>query len=137
MPAELTGAGTGERVGGAGALPGPVNETGVAVVRDERVGERTLTIAGRISTARHGSLGGAAAAAAYVLHGTNQVRETIGKSSVHLYPHAHTHLPRSPRLECDHHGRCPARHDEPADVGDGGHPRWRVDRWRRRGPGLG
>jgi hypothetical protein len=79
MPtAELTGAGTGERVGGAGALPGSVNETGVAVVPDERVGEQTPTLAGRMANARNAALGSAAAAAAYVSHGTNQVRETIG-----------------------------------------------------------
>jgi hypothetical protein len=134
MPtSELTGAGTGERVGGAGALPGSANETGVAVVPDERVGEQTPTLAGRISNARDTALSSPAAAAAYVSHGTNQVDETISKSAVrpYLYAYAdHASSPWPPPRP------LAARHNDRADAGDQGHPRERVDRRRRRAPWL-
>lgn len=38
---ELTGAGTGEHIGGAGALPGVLGEDGVTKLPDERLADQT------------------------------------------------------------------------------------------------
>jgi hypothetical protein len=85
LSAELTGIRTGQRVGGAGFSLSSVNETGVAVVPDEHVGEQTRRRAdtaarGRIANSREAAVGDAAAAAAYVSHGTNQGHEIVGTS---------------------------------------------------------
>ncbi|TFK50671.1 hypothetical protein OE88DRAFT_1726482 [Heliocybe sulcata] len=52
---ELTGTLPGEHVGGAGALPGTINETGVAKVLDERTpGEKGNTLEGMTATGKQG-----------------------------------------------------------------------------------
>ncbi|KIP06907.1 hypothetical protein PHLGIDRAFT_128011 [Phlebiopsis gigantea 11061_1 CR5-6] len=63
MPStELTGYGTGEHVGGAGALPGPITESGVTRLPDERDGSwQVPTAAGAAATATAAAAGAAGA----------------------------------------------------------------------------
>ncbi|KZT21724.1 hypothetical protein NEOLEDRAFT_1181407 [Neolentinus lepideus HHB14362 ss-1] len=65
---ELTGARPGEHVGGAGALPGTISETGVAKVLDERTpGERGSTLEGQAASGKDevAGIGGIAMGGAY------------------------------------------------------------------------
>jgi hypothetical protein len=73
---EATGAYPGERVGGAGALPGTAGEAGVAKVPDERVGAERDAPIGNYAAARNATMGAAAAAAAAVSRGYDQAKDT-------------------------------------------------------------
>jgi hypothetical protein len=77
MPtSEPTGAGTREHTAGAGALPGRVNEEGVAVVPDEHKTDSSATAAGKMTYAREAAVGAAAAAAATASHGAEQAKQS-------------------------------------------------------------
>lgn len=79
---ELAGAGTSERVGGAGALPGRLGEEGVTKLPDERAAhESGNTTSGAIAGAKEAVTGSAAAAVAAVSHGVDTAK-SAGKWSL-------------------------------------------------------
>jgi hypothetical protein len=119
LTAEVTGAGTGEHVGGTGVLPGSTNESGAVLV----------PASASVSRHRSGAVWRRRRTSCTVP--TTSTRPLVGLLSHSAQ--ACTHRSRSRRRYCDRHGRYPAPHNEPAEVGDRWHPHGRVDRRRLEG----